>query len=162
MVKFTKESNGFTLEIQIDDEKLLTKIDEDIQEMEELKQKLANGEYQKEDDDEDTCWHWDYDMGSVYGDPESDFCTPDSVIKNREDFKTEIKRLAAGDGEELWKMAQLKKNGTFKKNCKPMLKEAINGSYWEDSYGWNTLVMRLEPVSDTLACVKLSHIVLHY
>lgn len=167
MQKFTRESNGYTLTIEIDDAGLLAEIDKDIQEMVELKKKHA--EYEKErieaeengDEDYDD-WRWEYDMSSVYGDPESDWCTPDEIIKNREEFKVIINRLATGDGTELWDMASLKKNGTFKKNAKPMIKEAINGSYWEDSYGWNTLVMRLVPVTDTLARVELDTIVLHY
>ena len=30
-----------------------------------------------------------------------------------------------GDGEELWRIATLKKNGTFKKTAKPTVREAI-------------------------------------
>lgn len=167
MKKFTKESNGYTLTIEVDDEKLLERIDRDIKEMEELKKKYADYEKERVEAEENGVedyddWRWEYNMSSVYGDPESDWCTPDEIIKNREEFKAIITRLANGDGTELWNMATFKKNGTFKKNAKPMIKEAINGSYWEDSYGWNTLVMRLVPVDDTHACVELDTIVLHY
>lgn len=154
MQQFTKESNGYTLVIEIDKDELIRKLELDIAEMEQIKQEHG------ENIDEEI--KWEYDMCQVYGDCEDDFCTPDEIIANRNEFIAIVERLANSDGAELWNMVQLKKNGTFKKNSKPMLKEAINGSYWEDSYGWNTLVMRLEPVTDTLARVKLDHIVLHY
>ena len=157
MKTFTKTSNGYTLTIEINEEELVRKLELDISEMEQVKQEHGN------DLDiipEET--KWECDMCSVYGDCESDFCTPDEIIQNREEFIQVVNRLASGDGTELWNMVQLKKNGTFKKNSKPMIKEAINGSYWEDSYGWNTLVLRLEPITDTLARVKLDHIVIHY
>lgn len=167
MQKFTKLSNGHVLAIEIDEASLLAEIDKDIKEMEDLKKKYADYEKERieteEKGDEDyDDWRWEYDMSSVYGDPESDWCTPDEIIANREEFKNIINRLAVGNGEELWNLAQLKKNGTFKKTSKPMIKEAINGSYWEDSYGWNTLVMRLVPINDILARVELDTIVLHY
>lgn len=167
MAKFTQVNNGYMLEIEVDEASLLAEIDKDIQEMEELKKK--HEEYEKErieaeengDKDYDD-WRWEYDMSRVYGDPESDWCTPDEIIKDREAFKAEISRLANGNGSELWAMASFKKNGTFKKNAKPMIREAVNGSYWEDSYGWNTLVLRLVPIDDTHAYVELDTIVLHY
>lgn len=109
-----------------------------------------------------TDYRYEYGMQKVYGDPESDFCTPDEIIADLNGFKDDIKRLVEGDGEELWRMATLKKNGTFKKTAKPTVREAINGHYWEDSYGWNTLVLRLEPRDDTHMYLELDTIVLHY
>lgn len=167
MKKFTKESNGYTLTIEVDEEKLLERIDKDIKEMEELKKKYEEYEKERVDAEENDVedyddWRWEYDMSSVYGDPESDWCTPDEIIENREKFKAIINRLVEGDGTELWDIAPFKKNGTFKKTNKPMLIEAVNGTYWEDSYGWHALVMRLVPVDDTLACVELEKIILHY
>ena len=41
MAKFTKISNGYTLEIEIDEVRLLTKIDEYINEMQELKKEIT-------------------------------------------------------------------------------------------------------------------------
>ena len=145
MQKFTKLSNGHVLTIEIDEVNLLAEIDKDIQEMEDLKKKYADYEKERveaeESGDENyDDWRWEYPMDKVYGDRDSDFCTPDEIIADREDFKKDINRLAAGDGTELWILTQLKKNGTFKKTSKPTIREAINGSYWEDSYGWNTLV----------------------
>lgn len=167
MQKFTKESNGYTLTIEVNEEQLFAKLDKDIKEMEDLKKKHA--EYEKErleaeanGDKNYDDWRWEYDMSSVYGDPESDWCTPDEIIEDRNDFKETIKKLIADSGDTLWSMATFKKNGTFKKNAKPMIRKAINGSYWEDSYGWNTLVLRLVPITDTLACVEFDTIVLHY
>lgn len=175
MQKFTRESNGYTLTIEVDKTGLLAEIDEDIKRMEDLKKEIAkkgesvvaaeqgdNPDEYMEGSEYMADYKYEYDMQSVYGDPESDWCTPDEIIQDREDFKNIVNRLATGDGEELWNMIQFKKNGTFKKNSKPMIKEAINGSYWEDSYGWNTLVLRLVPVTDTLARVELDTIVLHY
>jgi hypothetical protein len=167
MVKFSKESNGHLLTIEVDSSKLLFKIDEDIQEMKELQEKYE--EYEKErieaeenGDDTYDDWRYEYDVDRVYGNCENDYCTPDEIIKNREEFKEMINNIAMGDGSELWSKIQFKKNGTFKKNCKSILKEAINGSYWDDSYGWNALVMRIVPVNDILARVELDYIVIHY
>lgn len=175
MKQFTKESNGFTLTIEIDGTGLLERITEDIKDIIDLNAEITEkGEdaiiaENNDDPDEYTEGHgyladyrYEYDMQRVYGDPEEDFCTPDEIIDDHNEFKNIINRLVAGDGEELWKMAQFKKNGTFKKTSKPIIKEAINGNYWDDSYGWNTLVMRLVPVTDTLARVELNKIVIHY
>ena len=163
---FKRESNGHTLTIQVDQEGLFAELDEDIKKMEELKKKFE--EYEKERleaeenmDDSYEDWRWEYDIQKVYGD-ETEYCTPDEIIANRNEFKQHILQLLENDGAKLWEMIQLKKNGTFNKTSKPMICEAINGTYWEDSYGWNTLVMRLVPSSDTLARVELDTIVLHY
>lgn len=167
MKTFQKISNGHTLNIIINEDELFQSLDEDIKKYEDLKQKYAECEKERTDaeesNDEDYYdYRWEYDMQSVYGDPESDFCTPDEIIKDLNGFKNDIKRLIEGDGEELWKIATLKKNGTFKKTAKPTVREAINGHYWEDSYGWNTLVLRLEPRDDTHMYLELDTIVLHY
>ena len=42
MAKFTKISNGYTLEIEIDEARLLTEIDEYINEMQELKKEITD------------------------------------------------------------------------------------------------------------------------
>lgn len=165
MQKYTKVSNGHTLTIEINKEGLFAELDEDIKKMEDLKTEIAK---KGEDAVAAECYdsveefRYDYDMQKVYGEPESDFCTPDEIINDRNDFKETIKKLIVDNGETLWKMVQLKKNGTFKKTSKPTIREAINGSYWEDSYGWHTLVLRLVPVNDTLARIELDTIVLHY
>ena len=44
MAKFTKINNGYTLEIEIDEARLLTEIDEYINEMQELKKAQKNVE----------------------------------------------------------------------------------------------------------------------
>lgn len=167
MKTFQKISNGHTLNIIINEDELFQSLDEDIKKYEDLKQKYDECEKERteaeENSDEDYYdYRWEYDMQSVYGDPESDFCTPDEIIEDLNGFKNDIKRLIEGDGEELWKIATLKKNGTFKKTAKPTVREAINGHYWEDSYGWNTLVLRLEPRDDTHMYLELDTIVLHY
>ena len=167
MKTFQKISNGHTLNIIINEDELFQSLDEDIKKYEDLKQKCA--EYEKErveakenNDEYYDDYRWEYDMQSVYGDQESDFCTPDEIISDLNGFKNDIKRIIEGDGEELWKIVSLKKNGTFKKTAKPTIREAINGCYWDDSYGWNTQVLRLVPYDDTRVYLELDTIVLHY
>lgn len=160
MKTFQKVSNGFTLNITINEDELFKSLDEDIKKYENLKQK--SDEYEKLDDEERKEYIWEYNMQSVYGDPESDFCTPDEIITDLNGFKNDIKRIIEGDGEELWKQVSLKKNGTFKKTCKPVIREAINGIYWDENYGWDTQVLRLEPSDDTHMSLELDTVVLHY
>ena len=167
MKKFQKISNGHTLNIIINEDELFQSLDEDIKKYEDLKKKYAKYERERaeaeENNDEDYYdYRYEYDMQSVYGDPESDFCTPDEIISDLNGFKNDIKRIIEGDGEELWKIVSLKKNGTFKKTAKPTIREAINGCYWDDSYGWNTQVLRLVPYDDTRVYLELDTIVLHY
>ena len=167
MKKFQKISNGHTLNIIINEDELFQSLDEDIKKYEDLKKKYAKYEKERaeaeENNDEDYYdYRYEYDMQSVYGDPESDFCTPDEIISDLNGFKNDIKRIIEGDGEELWKIVSLKKNGTFKKTAKPTIREAINGCYWDDSYGWNTQVLRLVPYDDTRVYLELDIIVLHY
>ena len=173
MQKFTQVSNGHTLEIHIDENKLFAQLDKDIKEMEQLKADIleAGGEeaYAAEhnEDPEEYIeeylaeYKYEYAMQKVYGEMD-EFCTPDEIIADRNDFKESIKKIIADNGSTLWGMVQLKKNGTFKKTSKPTIRTAINGSYWEDSYGWNTLVLRIVPHSDTICHVELDHIVEHY
>lgn len=167
MKQFQKISNGHTLNIIINEDELFQSLDEDIKKYEDLKKKYAKYEKERaeaeENNDEDYYdYRYEYDMQSVYGDPESDFCTPDEIISDLNGFKNDIKRIIEGDGEELWKIVSLKKNGTFKKTAKPTIREAINGCYWDDSYGWNTQVLRLVPYDDTRVYLELDTIVLHY
>ena len=167
MKKFQKISNGHTLNIIINEDELFQSLDEDIKKYQDLKKKYVKYEKERaeaeENNDEDYYdYRYEYDMQSVYGDPESDFCTPDEIISDLNGFKNDIKRIIEGDGEELWKIVSLKKNGTFKKTAKPTIREAINGCYWDDSYGWNTQVLRLVPYDDTRVYLELDTIVLHY
>ncbi len=155
MKTFEKESNGHTLKIIIDETNLFSELDDEIKKYEDIKKEFGGDNIP---DDEDCKW----EMQSVYGDSENDYCTPNQIIDDLNDFKNIINRLIESDGSELWNTVALKKNGTFKKNCKPTLKEAINGSYWEENYGWNTLVLRLEPWDDTTVNMLLDTIVLHY
>lgn len=155
MKEYTKLSNGFALTVVVDEDKLLKRIDQEIARYTGITQEEINAT----DDHE---LEWELDMGKVYGDYENDFCTLEEIRNDLDDFKKLITDLASEEESRLWNEVTLKKNGTFKKNAKPMLKEAVNGSYWEDSYGWNTLVMRLVPVSDTVCEVMLEHIVMHY
>jgi hypothetical protein len=175
MQKFTQTSNGRILEIHVDENKLFAQLDEDIKEMEQLKADIAaaGGEetyaHEHNDDEEEYSdehkyyadFKYEYAMQKVHGDID-EFCTPDEIIMDRNNFKEAIEKIIADNGSTLWGMVQLKKNGTFKKTSKPTIRTAINGSYWEDSYGWNTLVLRIVPHSDTVCHVELDHIVEHY
>lgn len=157
MQKFTQESNGRILEIHIDENVLYAKLNEDIKEMEDLKVEVAAA------DGEETYadYKYEYAMQKVGGDV-NEFCTPDEIIADRNEFKESIAKIIADNGSTLWDMVQLKKNGTFKKTSKPIICTAINGSYWEDNYGWNTLVLRIVPYSDTVCHVELDRIVEHW
>ena len=175
MQKFTQTSNGHILEIHIDENALYKKLDEDIKEMEDLKAEVAAAggeeayanEHNEDPDEYDAEsrfmaeYKYDYAMQKVGGDV-NEFCTPDEIIADRNEFKESIAKIIADNGSTLWGMVQLKKNGTFKKTSKPTIRTAINGSYWEDSYGWYTLVLRIVPHSDTVCHVELDHIVEHY
>lgn len=146
-----KESNGYTLQIIIDEEKLLSRIDEEIQDYKES----------QKDYEEDESPHY-YGLDKVYGNIEEDYCTFEEVFECLDEFKDKIHELANGADEEIWNMVSLKKNGTFKRNAKPVIKEAINGYYAMESYGWDTLVLRLIPIDDTHAEIILDEITIHY
>ena len=174
MQEFTNTSNGHVLTIKLDSSSLIAELDEDIKRMEDLKKEIAEkGEeivaVEKGDDPDEYMggyeymadYRYDYDMQEVYGDYERDFCTPDEIITDRNNFKETIKKIIADNGSTLWGIVQLKKDGTFRKTSKPTIRTAINGRYLEDSYGWNTLVLRIVPHSDTVCHVELDHIVIH-
>ena len=154
MHKFTKESNGYTLTITLDENKLFEKLDEEIAEMQKLDE--DHGKFVP------NYLKIEYGMSQVYGDYECDFCTPKEIIDDLKEFKDIIMNIIKTKGQELWKNIVIKKDGTFALNRKPRLKEAINGSYWEDNYGWNTLVLRLVADSSTDMHVILDYVVLHY
>lgn len=157
MKTFQKESNGYILTIEINEEKLFQKLDLEIAKMEQVKT-----EHGSDLDTIDEEAKWEYNMYKVNGDCKSDFCSPDEIIADLNEFHETIEKLIVDNGTTLWDMVELKKNGTFKKNCKPQIRQAINGCYWEDSYGWNTLVLRLVPATDTLARVEFDTITVHW
>lgn len=144
MKNFTRENNGYTLTIQVNEEELLKR----IQECRDPKY-----EYYSEDGDQD------YNMNRVNSYEE--YCSKEEILADLDEFEANINYYIQ-HGNELFDFMRLKKNGTFTKNAKPILKEAINGAYWEDSYGWNTMVLRIEPINDTLAELVLTEIVIHY
>lgn len=152
---FKKMSNGHELSIHVDVEALNAEMDKRIQEYSEL----IGKEITNDEDGWDTIY--EYALQSVYGDPESDYCSVDSILKDCNEFKELITNICKNP-DQLWDKVSFKKNGTFKLNAKPTLKEAINGNYWEDSYGWHTLILRMVPHSDTEIHVEFDTIVLHY
>lgn len=147
-MKWETVSNGHRLTITMDTENLVKCIDERIKKFQSI-----------DPDDDDERW----ERGRVYGDPEDDFLTPAECIADLEDMKDTINKMAAdSEGTSLWPMVSLKKNGTFKRSVKPMLQQESFGPYWEDSYGWNVEVLRIEPINDVEAEIVLTDIVTHY
>lgn len=143
-------SNGHRLTVTMDTENLIKSLNSRI------------ADFQKEIEDgsaEDN----EYERCEVYGDPESDFLTPEECIADLEDMKDTITKLAADtEGATIWPMVSLKKNGTFKRNVKPIIQQEKFGPYWEDSYGWNVELLRIEAITDTEAEIILTDIVQHY
>lgn len=156
-MKWTTVSNGHTLTVTMDTEALIKDLDAKIAEFQnEIKEIEAGAE-------QETIEEYAYSRQRVYGNCEDDYVEPSECITDLEDMKDCIQKLAAdGDGSTVWPTIALKKNGTFKKTCKPIIREECFGPYWEDSYGWNVEVLRIEPISDTEAEIVLTHIVQHY
>lgn len=148
---FTKESNGRTLTIQIDKEKLFKRLNEEIAEY----KKLENAS-----DDEIEDMMYDLSLERVQSDT-GDMCSASEIIECYESIKRTINKIINTNGEYLWDRLKLKTNGTFSRNQKPIIRKAINGSYWEDHYGWNTLVLRLVPLNDIVVELKLEEIIIH-
>ena len=80
MKVFQKESNGYILSIRINEEELFNRLDGEIAKYEDLRKKYDKLEQEREGSDDD--YRLEYDMQSVYGDPESDWCTPDEIIED--------------------------------------------------------------------------------
>lgn len=155
-MEWTKVSNGHTLTIKMDTETLINKLDKRILE---FKREMLDIAADKVGDDDGRC----YERSAVYGNAEYDFVEPSECIKDLEEMKNTINNLATGEEiDSLWSNIALKKNGTFKRNCKLIIREECFGYYWEDSYGWNTEVLRVEPDTDTVVNIVLTNIVIHY
>ena len=138
-MQFFKESNGHKMTITVDVETLLQEIDD-----------LKNDEE-----------YLEYYNQLVSGDCSCDMVDKDAILSNLDEF-AELVTYYGENGEELFNGMAYKKNGTFSLRVKPVVKQAVNGAYWEDSYGWNTKVLRLEPTDDTHAEVVLTSIIVHY
>lgn len=152
-MKWTKGNGKNALTINMDMDVLVAEIDRQIAHFQDVIKKIEKGE-----EDEDR-----YERGRLYGDPENDFLEPDRCIKDLEETKKRIMEMAEDvEGNTIWPMAVFKKNGTFKRTVKPIIYMQEFGSYWEDSYGWNVQVLRLEPMDDMNAEIVLRDIVEHY
>lgn len=138
-MQFFKEANGRQLTIRVDTEALLQRIDD-----------LRNDEGYLEECNQ-----------LVGGDCSGDMVSKDVILANLDEF-AELVASYGENGDELFDEMTYKKNGTFSLRSKPVLKQVVNGSYWEDYYGWNTKVLRLEPTNDTNAEVVLTDIIVHY
>lgn len=149
-MKWTTVSNGHKLTITMDTENLIKSLNSRI------------ADFQKEIEDGSTEDN-EYERCKVYGDPENDFFTPEECITDLDGMKDAITKLAADtEGATVWPMVVLKKNGTFKRSVKPTIQQEKFGPYWEDSYGWNVEILRIEPITDTEAEIILTDVVKHY
>lgn len=151
MYIFTKESNGHTLSIQIDKEKLFERLDNELKEFKKL---------EKADDNEIAEAMYDLPLERIQSDT-GDTCSVTEIIECYESIKRTINKIIREDGNFLWTRLKTKQNGTFNRANKPIIRKAINGSYWEDSYGWNTLVLRVVPINDLVAELRLEEIIIH-
>lgn len=174
MKQFTKTEGKHVLTITVDDENLLKTLSEKESEYQKIlnfyeKEKAAGEPHTDSEKEYFTKGYGkefiiDHDMQSVYGDgyDDSDICTPSEILADIKEMKDLIASITDETIDEYFAKLPRKKNGTFNKTCKPTLHESINGCYWEDSYGWNTLVLRLVPTDDKNAVIEFDNIVLHY
>lgn len=151
MYLFTKESNGHTLTIQIDKDKLLEQLNKEIAEYK---------KFENASDDEIEDMMYDLSLERIQSDI-GDMCSASEIIECYESIKKTINKVVHTNGKYLWERLKLKTNGTFTRNQKPIIRKAINGSYWEDHYGWNTLVLRLVPLNDFVVELRLEEIIIH-
>lgn len=144
MKEWTKVSNGHKLVIRFNEKAALEEIDKQIKEIKDSGEGF-NDIY---------CYTRVYDYEQAV--------TIEECIADLEEMKNEIRRIAEDDGSYVFLNVSLKKNGTFKKTCKHTFREQMFGTYWEDSYGWYTQVLRYEPENDTEGVILLDNIVVHY
>ena len=168
MYKFTKVSNGHTLEITVPKTDLFAKIDNYIndvrkilQELEDLKQSRG-GQELSEEELRDFCAGCDFGLDKVYGDAEVDYCTPEEVMSDLEKFKKCINELIEDNGKALFNLLPTKKNGTFNLKVKHIVKQAINGWFSYERYGWSATALRVVASDDTHAELVLDEIIVKY
>lgn len=142
-----KLSNGYVLTLTIDTEYLVSAIDEKIEDVRNNTNEQGRAKY----------------MTEVHGNSE-ELAYADVVVRDLEEIKSKVIGFTKLEDNlrSLIDKMPLKKNGTFKRSVKPTLAEQNYGEYWEDSYGWNILTIRIEADSDTEATVRASYIVEHY
>lgn len=141
-----KLSNGHILKVYIDADELIMAINNQIKEV-------------RDNTDDDGIAEY---MTTVQG-RSDDAVLAEDVIKDLEKMKTTVLHYAEEENHHtLIDKMPLKKNGTFKRTQKPVLDEAQYGEYWDDSYGWHVMVIRIEAISDTEAEVRVDFIIEHY
>ena len=111
-MQFFKDSNGRRLTITVNVESLLQRIDE-----------------LKTDED-----YLEYACDRVSGNCDTDKVGQESILNDLNEFAKLISYYGE-NGNELFDKTAYKKNGTFNLRTKPTLKQAVNGSYWEDQIG---------------------------
>lgn len=136
---FQKESNGHKLTIEVNTDNLLQTIN------------LLKSNY-------------DYinKRTEIVGDTSED-CSidKDAILQDLDEFAKTVSYYSE-HGDEIFDKMTYKKNGAFSVKNKPILKQAVNGEYWDDYYGWNTMALRVEPVADAHAKLILKDIIVHY
>lgn len=162
--RFTRVNNGHTLAIVVDKSYILSILDDYIKICNQVKDEAKKDP--EMDIRESLCdaeipvQRVNEDYG--YYDTEVTFDVVDSIIAEYQKAKDAVEEYIADDAAKLWSEVSYKKNGTFKKNVKPLIFKHSYGDYWEDSYGWKTMVIRLEACSDTECKLKMENIIIHY
>lgn len=146
---FTQKIGKYEFSISIDTEDMLKHFDEEIVE---LNKTIESG------------YDADYDNGYSIVNGDMDELAPISeCIEELERMKDCAKKLDIdGDSHILFEMIPLKKNGTFNRSTKPIIRTRCFGLYLTDCYGWETEVIRIVPTSDTTAEVVVDNIIVHY
>ena len=144
---WTMESNGHTLIIDMDTAYLLKYLDAEIQELIEI----ADGKLS--DSDESLSTVGDFDSYYTY----------EEAIQELISMKEAIEKMAVEDcSENIFPLMKLKKNGTFNRTTKAMIKQRGYGYYSNEAFGWHTEAIRIETDSDTHANVVINDCVEHY
>ena len=139
-------SNGHVLKLSIDADELIMAINNQIKNVRDNTDENGIAEY----------------LTTVQG-RSDDAVLAEDVIKDLEKMKLTVQHYAEEENHfALIDKMPLKKNGTFKRTQKPVLAEAEYGEYWDDSYGWYVMVIRIEATSDTEAEVRADFIIEHY
>lgn len=167
--QFTKINNGHALILVIDKDSIFADLDELIKACDDAKKDIEEGLKDgtiTEEDISNVLSEYDLPTDKLYEDYERcSIKSAEDVDKIRQCYveaKNTVEQYIKDNAALLWDKVSYKKNGTFKKTVKPIIFEHDYGHYWEDSYGWNTMVIRLEPVSDTELELTITDVVEHY
>lgn len=148
---WTKETNGRTLTIDMNVEEMRTFWKEWLDAFCEAAEIPDDRDEEREDFEANEtyrCW-----VHGGVSDPE--FVPIDECITQLEGMMECIDKLEHEDDPEvIFAMMVFKKNGTFNRSTKPVIRRIDFGPYWEDSYGWNVYGIRLQAIDDTHAIIR--------